>query len=80
MELGDVQQLTFACRVARFLGVILRNSSDLQRARVLVYNLLQKQCMGDNLLPLLENLAKTWPAVFKGRAPRRRGPLSRRVG
>ncbi|RKP10821.1 hypothetical protein THASP1DRAFT_27417 [Thamnocephalis sphaerospora] len=67
LELGDEQHLSYACRVVRFLGVLLRNSGDIQRARVLGYDLLHEQVMGDNLMPLLENLAKAWPDIFQGK-------------
>jgi hypothetical protein len=67
LELKEEQHLSYACRAVRFLGIILRNLGDLQRARVLGYDLLHEQVMGDNLMPLLENLAKSWPDIFKGK-------------
>ncbi|KAI8052797.1 hypothetical protein BDF22DRAFT_685273 [Syncephalis plumigaleata] len=62
--LGDESVVAYACRITRFLSVLWRNSGNLMQARVFVYDILSQQCMGDNLVPILENLAKIWPNVF----------------
>ena len=67
MNLADESVAAYACRIVRFLAILWRNGENLSQARVLAYDLLREQCMGDNLVPALENLAKAWPQVFTGK-------------
>ncbi|KAG9301274.1 hypothetical protein G9A89_012657 [Geosiphon pyriformis] len=58
-------ELGFSSRLCRIFIAICRLSNNLQRARVLCYDLLREIKKPDYIFKVLENIAKVWPQVLR---------------